>query len=254
MKYYIITGSSRGLGESLARKLMGDNNHIFCISRSKNRKLEDEAQRRLASMDYFEFDLTNLEGLSPLMEQIFGRIERNRTEEICLINNAGVLPPIKTMRETKIEDVKSNITTNLIAPVAIITQFLKLTKDMRIVKKVVNISSKASHSPQAQWACYSGSKAGIDNVTQAVSFEQNGVKHPVRIISFYPGPMKTAMRKENQKTKPLFRRVVEFIRYAGSTNQPVTHHPDSVAKRLVAYMSNPEFGKRLFVSLEDVAS
>ncbi|OPY72170.1 MAG: Benzil reductase ((S)-benzoin forming) [Syntrophorhabdus sp. PtaU1.Bin050] len=253
MKYYIVTGSSKGLGKSLATKLIGDDSHVFCISRKKNKKLQETACKATASMDYFEFDLSNPEGLPTLMEEIFNRIERDRAQEICLINNAGMLPPIKAIHETKIEEIKSNITINLIAPVAIIAQFLKLTKNMRISKKVVNISSKASRLPRAQWACYSSSKSGIDTITRTVSLEQNGAEYPARIISFYPGPMDTAMRKENQKTKPLFRRAMEFIRNVLSTKKPLAHHPDFVAERLVAHISSPEFGERLFVSLEDVA-
>ncbi|OPY71791.1 MAG: Benzil reductase ((S)-benzoin forming) [Syntrophorhabdus sp. PtaU1.Bin002] len=253
MKYYIITGSSKGLGESLTTKLMGSGSHIFCISRKKNKKLQEAARKASASMDYFEFDLSNPEGLPALMEEIFNRIEKDRAQEICLINNAGMLPPIKAIHETRVEDIRSNITINLIAPVAIIAQFLKLTQSMKISKKVVNISSKASRSPRAQWACYSSSKSGIDTITRTVSIEQNGTEHPARIISFYPGPMETAMRKENQKTKPLFRRAMEFIKNIVSTKKPVARHPDFVAERLVTHISSPEFGKRLFVSLEDVA-
>jgi benzil reductase ((S)-benzoin forming) len=253
MKYYIVTGSSKGLGKSLATKLMGNDNHVFCISRRKNKKLQEAARKASASMDYFEFDLNNPEGLPALMEEIFNRIERDRAQEICLINNAGMLPPIKAIHETKTEDIKSNITINLIAPVAIIAQFLKLTQNMRIPKKVVNISSKASRSPRAQWACYSSSKSGIDTITRTVSIEQNGLEHPTRIISFYPGAMDTAMRKENQKAQPFFRRAAEFIRNTFSTKKLVAHHPDFVAERLVTHISSPDFGEKLFVSLDDVA-
>jgi benzil reductase ((S)-benzoin forming) len=151
MKYYIITGSSKGLGESLTKRLLGNGNHVFCISRSKNEQLQ------------------------------------------------------------------------------------------------------ASRSPRPQWVCYNSSKAGIDNITQTVAIEQNAVEHPVRIISFYPGPMDTAMRKENQKAKPLFKRTIEFIRNAFSAKKRGAHHPDFVAGKIVAHMSSPQFGKELFVSLEDVA-
>ena len=253
MRYYIITGSSKGLGQSLTIKLMGSDAHVFCISRKKNKKLQEAARKASASIDYFEFDLNSPEGLPALMEEIFSRIEKDRAQELCLINNAGMLSPIKAMHETGVEDIKSNITINLIAPIAIIAQFLKLTRNMKISKKVINISSGASRSPRVRWACYSSSKSGIDTITQTVSLEQSGAEHPARIISFYPGPMDTAMRKENQKAKPLFRRALELIRNALSAKKPVAHHPDFVAERLIAHLSSPGFGERLFVSLEDVA-
>lgn len=36
MKYYIITGTSRGLGEAISKKLIKKGNHLFCISRNEN--------------------------------------------------------------------------------------------------------------------------------------------------------------------------------------------------------------------------
>ena len=253
MKYYIITGSSKGLGEYLTKRLLGDGNHVFCISRNKNEKLQETANKISAQTDYFEFDLNNIDEIPGLMEQVFNKIKKDHAEEICLINNAGMLSPIKALHEIKTTDIKSNITINLTAPLVIIAEFLKLTKTLKIAKKIVNVSSKASHSPRPQWACYNSSKAGIDNITQTVSIEQSVMEHPVRIISFYPGPMDTAMRKENQKAKPLFKRAIEFVRNVFSSRKPTIHHPDFVAEKLVAHISSPQFGKELFVGLENVA-
>ena len=38
-----------------------------------------------------------------------------------------------------------------------------------------------------------------------------------------------------------------------SAKKPAVHHPDFVADNLVVHMSDPKFGKVLFVSLGDVA-
>ena len=60
------------------------------------------------------------------------------------------------------------------------------------------------------------------------------------------------MRKQNQKTKPLFKGVTEFVKNVLSAKKAAAHHPDFVADNLVFHMSDPEFGKVLFVSLGDV--
>jgi len=252
VRYYIVTGSSKGLGESLVRKLTGEGNHVFCISRNKNEKLQDTAQKQSALSDYYEFDLSSTEEIPQLMERIFNRIEKKDIDEICLINNAGMLSPIKPLQEIGADEIRSNVTINLIAPMVMTAEFLKLTKTIKSTKKIINISSKASRSPRPQWTCYNSSKAGIDNITQTVAIEQDNADYPVKIISFYPGAMDTAMRKENQKTKPLFRRAVEFIKSVLSTKKSVAHHPDFVAGKLVTYMNSAEFGKELFVSFEDI--
>jgi benzil reductase ((S)-benzoin forming) len=210
------------------------------------------AEKKSVSTDHFEFDLSNTDEIPRLMDEIFNRIEKGNIDEICLINNAGMLSPIKALDETGAEEIRSNLTINLIAPLVTTAAFLKLTRAVKSAKKIVNISSKASRSPRPQWACYSSSKAGIDSITQTVAIEQGNGEYPVRIISFYPGPMDTAMRKQNQKAKPLFKRALEFIKHVLSSRKPAAHHPDFVADRLVAHMNSPEFGKELFVGLEDI--
>jgi benzil reductase ((S)-benzoin forming) len=124
---------------------------------------------------------------------------------------------------------------------------------MKTAKTIINISSNASRSLRPQWACYNSSKAGVDNITQTVAIEQSNEEHPIKIISFYLGPMDAAMRKQNQKTKPLFKRVIEFMKNVLSAKKAVANHPDFIADNLIAHMSDPDFGKILFVSLRDVA-
>jgi benzil reductase ((S)-benzoin forming) len=60
-----------------------------------NEKLQEAAQKKAALMDYFQFDLSNTDAMPELMQQIFNRIEKDHTEEVCLINNAGMLSPIR---------------------------------------------------------------------------------------------------------------------------------------------------------------
>ncbi len=56
MKYFIITGTSRGLGEALARKLTSPEHHLLCISRNRNVGLIADYEQ----IDYFEFDLNHI--------------------------------------------------------------------------------------------------------------------------------------------------------------------------------------------------
>ena len=162
MKYYIITGGSMGLDESLAKRLMGAGNHIFCISRNKNEKLQEATQKKSALTEYFEYDLRNTDAIPELMQQIFNRIQKDHAEEICLINNAGMLSPIKALHEVKTEEIKSNLTMNFMTPLVITAEFLRLSKIIKAKRKIINISSAASQSPRPQWACYNSSKAGVD--------------------------------------------------------------------------------------------
>lgn len=63
MKYFIITGTSRGIGEALAKQLLDDNHHIFCISRAGNQRLIEAAEQSNCRLSCFPFDLNHVSSL-----------------------------------------------------------------------------------------------------------------------------------------------------------------------------------------------
>jgi len=138
--------------------------------------------------DYLECDLSNTRGIPRVMENIFIKMYKSHTEEICRINNAGMLSPIKLLQDRGADEIRKNIAINLIVPLVMTVGFLKLMKAAKSVKKFVNVSSKAFYSPRSRWTCYNSSKAGINNITQRVAIEQDNADYPVKIIYFYPGP------------------------------------------------------------------
>ncbi|KQX62673.1 hypothetical protein [Paenibacillus sp. Root444D2] len=64
MKYFIISGTSRGLGEAIAEQLIDPEHHLICISRRKN----DTLISKCNNIDYFEFDLNNVDEIGKRAE------------------------------------------------------------------------------------------------------------------------------------------------------------------------------------------
>ena len=56
MKYFIITGTSRGVGESMAEQLVSPDHYLFCISRERNESLASKS----SNITYYEFDLNHI--------------------------------------------------------------------------------------------------------------------------------------------------------------------------------------------------
>ncbi|MCK5839027.1 MAG: SDR family NAD(P)-dependent oxidoreductase [Bacteroidales bacterium] len=71
MNYYIITGTSRGIGEAIAKALLSKNNMLFCIARNESEALKNLAAEKGALIDQITFDLSNSAGIGTLMENIF---------------------------------------------------------------------------------------------------------------------------------------------------------------------------------------
>ena len=214
MKYYIITGASRGLGEALVTKLMVKGNHIICVSRSKNTDLIQEAQENHIDIDYYQYDLSITEGIEELTERMFERINKADAESISLINNAGVVSPIKPIHLCSGAEMEASIKINTLAPMILTSQFMKHTDDWEVEKKVINISSGAGKKPYFGWSSYCSSKAAIDIFTRCAGVEQNGYKYPVKVISFSPGIIDTDMQGEiRSSNKENFQEIERFIAF-----------------------------------------
>lgn len=214
MKYFIITGTSRGLGEFIVKELMKTGNFIFCISRNKNESLIKQAKENNADLEYISFDLSQVDKLDSLMQGIFSKLDYSNIDSISLINNAGILTPIKPIELCSSEEIIINTNVNMTAPMILASRFISLTTNIKANKQIINLSSGAGKKPYYGWSSYCSAKAGIDLFTRCIGLEESMKENPVRIISFSPGVIDTEMQKEIRMTpKEHFRELERFISF-----------------------------------------
>lgn len=238
LKYFIITGTSRGLGESIVKQIMDKNHTLFCISRKQNNELKEIAFEKGINLYYFSCDLQKTEEIEKVMERIFSSIDFSNAEGIYLVNNAGVIDPIKPIGKASPRELAENIHVNLLAPMLLSTYFTRHTASFATKKVIVNISSGAANRARQGWAAYSSSKAGIDMFTKSVGFEQETAEHPVTMISFSPGVMDTEMQEVIRKTKKEdFTEVEQFIEF---NEKGMLRSPDFVAGVVLDLIFNKE--------------
>jgi benzil reductase ((S)-benzoin forming) len=214
MNYYIITGTSRGLGEAIVKGLIRKDNHLFCISRGRNEDLICEAEKVNCPLEYIEYDLSSTDNLDTLVEGIFKKINTESAESICLINNAAVVNPVKPAGRAESREIESNMKINAIAPMILSSGFISKIEDFCCKKTIINISSGAGRNPYSGWSSYCSSKAALDMYTKCVGLEQVSKEYPVKIISFAPGIIDTEMQAEIRRTKTEdFNLVERFKKY-----------------------------------------
>jgi benzil reductase ((S)-benzoin forming) len=173
------------------------------------------------------------------MNDVFQKINTGQAEEIHLINNAGILDPIKPVERSSAREIKLNINVNLIAPMVMVSEFMKHAADLPTEKRIINISSGAGRHPVYGWGCYGSSKAGLDLFSQTVSAEQRGKKFPVKSVSFAPGIIDTDMQKQIRATdKEDFADVERFKEYK---EEEQLLPPEKVAGILVELIENESF-------------
>jgi benzil reductase ((S)-benzoin forming) len=239
MNYIIITGASKGLGYSIAKGLISKDNHIFCISRKKNEQLINAAKAGNCSLNYYEYDLSDVAGLDNLIQSIFDRIKAKDNDTICLVNNAGIVTPVKPADKCTSNEIARNITVNATAPMILTSLLIKHARDFKVEKRVINISSGAGKKPYYGWSVYCGSKAAVDLFTRCISLEQQAREYPVKIISFAPGIVDTDMQKEiRSAAKEDFEQLERFVAFK---NDGKLSKPEYVAGRVIELIFDKEF-------------
>lgn len=196
MNHIIVTGASRGLGLAIARRLLVPGSRISCISRGRSEALSRQASSAGCRLDWYEFDLAEVAGIERLLEEVLRGNDSETDDMLALINNAGIVGPVRPLDRCSPGEIARNLHIDLLAPMILISEFIRQTEGIAADRRVVNISSGAGKKPYPGWSCYCASKAGIDMVTRSVAEEQKTRRNPVRVVSFAPGVVDTGMQNE----------------------------------------------------------
>lgn len=250
---YIITGTSRGIGEAVARSLIGPENHLICISRTQNPRLEMEAQFKNGSLDDLVLDLNNVYEIKELMREICRNISPEEVNRLVLINNAGIIHPIRSVGGKENADrIIRNIHVNLVAAMLVTENFMANTRDWNLDKRVVNLLTGAARRPVMGWSAYCSAKAGLDMFTQCLALETKDDPYPVKVVGFTPGVVDTEMQAEIRSVDQAeFAELSKFIEYK---EQGKLADPETVATKLVALMESDQFGQQLMVDAREMDS
>lgn len=245
MKYFIITGTSRGIGESIAEQLISPNHYLYCISREKNANLVSKSN----NIEYYEIDLNQLQQIESLMESIFNSIDFSEAEGIYLINNASIIAPVSFIDTAMISDITYNINVNLIAPILLTSLFIKNSNKHLIEKRILNISSASVKNHHAGMSLYSAAKAGLDVFSQCVGLEQNHSNAPVGVISIWPGMIDTNLQREaRSQDKSVFpsANLFQTVKAAGMLSTP-----EITAKQIIEFLFKSDFEHGAVVDIYD---
>ncbi len=185
IKTVLITGSSRGLGKSLAFRFASEGCNIILHGRSESRlKVTQYAIRgKRVSCDMVNGDLRSEETIQQLTD-----LAEERDLDI-LINNAGIYMN-KTFADMKVSDIRDVIETNLMAPILMTHKIFPIFQKKK-AGLIVSINSVAGKQGSAGETAYCASKYGLRGFTEALQFDAG--RDNIRVVEIYPGAMNTDM-------------------------------------------------------------
>lgn len=241
MVYYFITGTSRGIGNSLARLILEDKN-ARVVGMARTNSIHSN------NFTYVEMDLANINSVAS-----WEFPECANAEKIVLVNNAGVVGHVSKVGSVDNFAIDRLFTVNLTSATVLINNFMKAYGEKNIPLVIMNISSGAGKNPIDGWSAYCASKAGLDMFSRVVAEELaiSGKKH-IKIFSIAPGIVDTAMQDEIRSASSKdFSRIQQFIDYK-ITEQLA--HPDLTAAKLLGILAFPEKFPETVFSVKDIAS
>ena len=240
MKLFILTGTSRGLGEALAMQLLAPDHHLICLSRTQNEALTARAAAIAAPLEQVACDLADIEQLDRIMPDLFSRLDTIAFTAVHLIHNAGVVQPIAPAHRSDSGSVIQNVHVNLLAPMILTVGFIHAVSHLPCDKRVLMVSSGAARKPYAGWSSYCSAKAGLDHYARCIAAEQAALPHGVKIMSIAPGVIDTGMQAEIRASRVEdFAQRERFVQLKAA-GQLLTPH--AAASALLAMLSRSDFG------------
>ncbi|WP_110930152.1 SDR family NAD(P)-dependent oxidoreductase [Paenibacillus bouchesdurhonensis] len=186
---FIITGTSKGIGEQLASMLLDRGHYVYGIARGSS-----EALRSYSNYTHRTFDLSEIKAIDSLIEEIVNGVNINDSEIICLVNNAAVLEPLKPIERCTPVEIQQHLQVSLMAPMILTSSFIRCTEHMDIRRKIMNLSSGSGTHPAPGMSVYCTAKAGINMFTECLGLEQSSRSRPVEIIAVDPGMVETELQ------------------------------------------------------------
>ena len=221
----VITGASRGLGAGLAEAFASRDVRLALCARTRPALPpgNDGIRARLDVRDEKAVD-----EFVKQVEERFGTID-------LWINNAGVLEPIKPLRDIDLEGFREHLDINLIGLFLCTRAYVRHLHRRSAAGALINISSGAAWSGYAGWSAYCAGKSAVDRLTECVQLEEQA--YGLRAYAVAPGVIDTDMQSRIREYRPEdFPEVERFLELKRSDG---FNTPEFVAEHLLAIAFDP---------------
>jgi NAD(P)-dependent dehydrogenase (short-subunit alcohol dehydrogenase family) len=236
-KIAIVTGSTQGLGEAIARHLVAEvmvSGLVICGRNAENGgRLAAELMRSGCQTEFVTADLTRVEDCRQVVEtasRVFGRVD-------YLVNSAATSER-GTILDSTPEVFDRIMALNVRAPFFLMQWALRLMFDTGNAGSIVNIISMSSHGGQSFLCPYATSKGALVTLTKNVA--NSVIKKRIRVNGLNLGWMDTPGEDAIQKR---FHGASDGWLPAAEQSQPFGRlvKPDEVAK-VVAFLLSERSG------------
>lgn len=214
MKYAVVTGTSRGLGHSIARFFLESGMHVIGVSRNETKQLQDLADDNSVTFQDYRCDLSDTADIDATFSKIIKKVYAEDPESVFLVNNAAMLEPVDQSKNQTPEELSKHVHVNTIAPMVITNLFLEKGSELDIPLISLIVTSGAANNPVYGWSAYCSTKASVNMYVKTVALEQDHLQTEHKILAFSPGVMDTGMQERiRESSEEAFKDVKKFRNY-----------------------------------------
>ena len=179
---WLITGSARGLGRSLAEAVLQAGHKLVATARNPS-QLSDLAERYGEQVQLFELDVTDPAAANAAVKRAvgtFGRLD-------VLVNNAGY-GNVNAIEDTTIEEFRAQIETNLFGVINVTKAAIPVMREQKS-GHIIQFSSVGGRIGAVGRAPYSAAKWGVEGFSEVLAQEIGPLGVKVTIVE--PGGFRT---------------------------------------------------------------
>ena len=183
----LVTGSSRGIGAAIARRLALDGIEVVVHGNQNAEAAEGVVKEIVDAGGKASFvlgDLSRADAI-PLM---FNQLGESVRELDILVNNAGILRG-GALASLSLQEIESVLSVNITSLVVTTQEFLR--RKEADGGRIINISSFAAQIPGINLSLYSASKAAVDALSRCWALELGSTG--ITVNSVAPGYVATDM-------------------------------------------------------------
>jgi benzil reductase ((S)-benzoin forming) len=240
---FLITGTSRGIGHALARKVAQEGHSVLGIARTAPDPPHPSIYHHLA------VDLGHTSGVEAIIAKAEEIFDAGRYDFVCLVNSASAVEPVGPVERCGAEDIESHLTIGLLTPVLLTSRFMRRFAGKAIRRKIAFISSGAAFTPLPDESIYCTAKAGLQMFAQCIGLEQRNHADGFEIVSIGPGMVDTAMQLAVRSKSPDEFAMADIFKQAFADGR--LQDPTTVAEKIYAILQRTsEPGQ--FVNANDV--
>uniref|UniRef100_A0A6G1SPP6 Hydroxysteroid dehydrogenase-like protein 1 n=1 Tax=Aceria tosichella TaxID=561515 RepID=A0A6G1SPP6_9ACAR len=204
-KWAVITGSTDGIGQSMAKELARRGMSIIVVARNEERlartKAMLEQEPNVGEVETVKVDLSD-----PSMEnfdKVRAQIDPDNRDIGLLINNAGSFPDrYARFNRFDMEEIVSIVNLNVLGTLHL-TRMIMPGMIERGRGLVMNVSSILGEMPGPYFNVYGATKSFVNAFTRQLQMEYGS--HPIDIILLQPGPVSTKqLIATSDRAKPSF--------------------------------------------------